>query len=379
MNDRERFLNQMHFKPVDRCPLYDFNFWAETIPEWHKQGLSKKVTHANAHRYFGLDASLAGGDQAWECGLPNDLCPSFETKIIEDRGDYEIVQQYDGVRVLRKKYMGSIPQHEGHLLVDRESWRQHYLWRLDPARPERWIGWDAKAAKWKSMQGHPRFLSAGSLFGKTRDYMGMENLALVVYDDPAWFEEMCETRTVLILECLKRAFATGIQFDAITMWEDMAYNAGPLLSPEHFKEFLVPRYRRITDLARKHGVDVAWLDCDGKIDVLIPLWLEGGVNTLFPIEIGTWGADPVKYRQQYGKDLLLMGGFDKHVLQGTKRAIEAEIRRLAPLVESGGFIPMPDHRVPPDVPLENYEFYCAQAREIWGRNTNLRPAGLAAV
>jgi uroporphyrinogen decarboxylase len=94
---------------------------------------------------------------------------------------------------------------------------------------------------------------------------------------------------------------------------------------------------------------------------------------MFPVEIGTWGADPVKFRRQYGKNLLMMGGFDKHLLQAGKRQIEAEIRRLAPLVESGGFIPMPDHRVPPDVTLESYLFYCDKAREIWGRGVAFPP------
>ena len=34
-------------------------------------------------------------------------------------------------------------------------------------------------------------------------------------------------------------------------------------------------------------------DARGKIDDLLPLWLDAGVNCMFPIEIGTWGADPV--------------------------------------------------------------------------------------
>jgi len=116
---------------------------------------------------------------------------------------------------------------------------------------------------------------------------------------------------------------------------------------------------------------VVWVDCDGLIDSLLPLWLESGVNCMFPIEIGTWGADPVKFRRQYGRDLLMMGGFDKHVLARSKKAITQEIERLAPLVDEGGFIPMPDHRVPPDVPLENYIHYCEMARQIWGKGTAL--------
>jgi hypothetical protein len=371
MNDRERFLATMNYQPVDRAPLYDFNFWDETLPEWHKQGLPADVTQANSHRYFGLDASIGGGDQGWDAGIPVGLCPAFEEIVIEDRGDHELVQQRDGVRVLRKKYMGSIPQHEGHLLVDRASWEKHYKWRFDPATPERWKDFDQRVATWRATAAgdHPLFLGAGSLFGETRSCMGMEAVSLCVYDDPALFEEMVVTRTDCIVGVLTRVLATGVQFHGASMWEDMAYNAGPLLSPEHFKRYLVPQYKRITGLLRKHGVNVTWVDCDGKIDALLPLWLEAGVNCMFPIEIGTWNADPLKFRREYGKDLLMMGGFDKHALQGSKQKIEAEIRRLAPLVESGGFIPMPDHRVPPDVPLENYAFYCTKAREIWGRGS----------
>jgi uroporphyrinogen decarboxylase len=203
--------------------------------------------------------------------------------------------------------------------------------------------------------------------------MGLENIALVVYDDPAWFEEMVTTLADLSVALLEKQFATGAQFDACWMWEDMCYKAGPLLSPEHFKRYLVPQYQRLTSLCRKHGCDVVWVDCDGKIDDLLPLWLAGGVNCMFPIEIGTWGADPVKLRKQYGKELLLMGGFDKHILAKGQRDIEREIHRLTPLVEEGGFIPMPDHRVPPDVPYQHYVCYCETARKVWGQGVNLKP------
>ena len=74
---------------------------------------------------------------------------------------------------------------------------------------------------------------------------------------------------------------------------------------------------------------------------------------MFLIEISTWGADPVTYREEYGKDLLLMGGFDKRILAQSGDEIVHEVHRLTPLVEEGGFIPFCDHSVPPDVPDEN--------------------------
>ena len=60
----------------------------------------------------------------------------------------------------------------------------------------------------------------------------------------------------------------------------------------------------------------------------------------------------------------------------SKPAIADEVHRLAPLVEEGGFIGFCDHRVPPDVPLENYMFYLETARKVWGKNLeNLKPMG----
>lgn len=370
MNERQRFHATMNYLPRDRAPIYDFNFWKETLVIWHDQGLPVHVDCDNSDDFFGMD-------KFHHTGVTVDLVPVFEEMVIEDRGDHEIVQQADGVRVLRRKFMSSIPQDVGHLLVDRASWQEHYKPRLDPDNPARYpADWDARVKDWTNPARETvMVLPGGSLFGKLRDWIGLENIALVLYDDPAWFEEMVETAADCIIGTLTRLLATGGQFDACGMWEDMAYNAGPLIGPRHFKKYLVPHYRRITDLLHKHHVDVIWVDCDGNIEKLVPLWLDAGVNCMFPVEVGTWGADPLKYRQQYGKDLLIMGGFDKHILAQSKTAIEQEIDRLTPLVEEGGYIGFCDHRVPPDVPLTNYTFYLETVRERWGGGVNLKPVG----
>jgi uroporphyrinogen decarboxylase len=325
-----------------------------------------------------MDYSLGSGALSFmDVEVKVMLSPSFEEIVIEDRGDREVVQQTDGVRVLRNKVAASIPMHVGHLLVDRESWLQHYKPRLDPTASTRYPdNWDELVKVWADPdRDFPVFLHGGSLYGKLRDWMGVENLSLVIYDDPAWFEEMVTTVADCIIGTLTRVLETGGQFEACGMWEDMCYNAGPLLSPRHFEQYLVPHYRRIADLLHKHGVDVIWVDCDGKIDKLIPLWLEAGINCMFPIEVGTWGADPLKFRREYGKDLLLMGGVDKQLLAHSKQEIEREVKRLAPLVEEGGYIGFCDHRVPPTVPLDNYIFYLEKTREVWGHNIDLKPMG----
>jgi len=373
MNDRERFNATMHYQPRDRSPILDFSFWDETIVLWHDQGLPRQVTRSNSHQFFGMDFDLDGVGT----GVEMVLMPPFEEKVLEDRGDYEVVQQDDGVRVLRKKFMGSIPKHLGHLLVDRDSWAKQYKPRLDPGHPQRYpADWDERVRVWTDPdRDYPILLYAGGLYCYLRNWMGVENLSYVVYDDPAWFEEMVTAVADCAIGALTRILETGGQFDGCGMWEDMCYNAGPLLGPKHFKQFLVPHYRRIVDLLHKHGVDVIWVDCDGKIDQLIPLWLGVGINCMFPMEVGAWGADPIQYRKQYGQELLMMGGFDKRILARSKREIEQEVHRLAPLVEEGGYIGFCDHRVPPDVPLGKYMFYLESVRKVWGKDVNLKPMG----
>ena len=71
----------------------------------------------------------------------------------------------------------------------------------------------------------------------------------------------------------------------------------------------------------------------------------------------------------------MMGGVSKILLARSKEEINAEIHRLTPLVEEGGFIGFCDHRVPPDVPLENYMYYLETIREVWARNLDLKPMG----
>jgi len=367
MNARERFHAAMHFLPRDRSPIMDFGFWDETLVVWREQGLPAGI---NPDAFFGMDPQ-------WIVAPVNvHLCPAFSHIVLEDRGETEIVRDGEGVTKEQGKFLGSIPRHLGHTLSERASWEKEFRWRLDGRAPAR------KPSDWETYvsrvndpaRDYPLGINAGSLYGWIRNWMGLEAVSMLVYDDRPLFTEMVETVATCVIEAVKPALEAGIQFEYALMWEDMCYRAGPLLPPKVFKEVLVPNYRRITDLLRRHGTDVVIVDCDGDMSRLLPLWLEAGVNTMFPIEVGTWGADPVSLRKQYGRDLLMVGGVGKRILAGPQLGIAHEVERLAPLVEEGGYMPTPDHRVPPDVPLENYLFYLREARRVWGKDlANLRP------
>jgi len=375
MNHRERFVRQMHYQPVDRPPIWDFGFWDETLDAWRDQGMPADVSPDD---FFGMDPQ-------WKSLSVNiSLLPAFEFTVLEDRGDTQVVQQTDGVIALQRKWMRTIPHYIDWTLKDRASWQEHFKPRLDPQTPGRIPDDFAERcrANADAVRDYPIGIAAGSLFGWIRNWMGLENVSLLLYDDPGLFAEMVETLADLTCSVLSRALQiardAGLTYDYATMWEDMCYKQGPLIAPELVSKYMKPHYRRITDLLSRYGIGLVVLDCDGRIDKLIPIWLDAGVNVMFPLEVGTWQADPVEYRRRFGRDLLMMGGFDKRILASSKQAIEQEVHRLAPLVEEGGYIGFCDHRVPADVPLDNYLYYVTLAKRVWGRDIDVRPTGISA-
>lgn len=173
--------------------------------------------------------------------------------------------------------------------------------------------------------------------------------------------------TILYLETeIIKRFAKDIRFEMAAYWEDMAFKSGPLISPDMVRKFMMPRYKKLNELLHSIGVDVIFVDSDGNLDLLIPLWLECGINFVWPLEVAA-GNDAVAMRKEYGTDLILGGAIDKRALIKGKEATKEEVMSKVPfLLEKGGYFPSVDHLVPPDVPFENYCYYINLLREIAG-------------
>ena len=58
------------------------------------------------------------------------------------------------------------------------------------------------------------------------------------------------------------------------------------------------------------------------------------------------------------------GGMDKTALRKDKAAVDAEIERMQRLVELGGFLPCPDHRLMPGTKFELVQYYAEQIKKI---------------
>ncbi|OGS27008.1 MAG: hypothetical protein A2297_02980 [Elusimicrobia bacterium RIFOXYB2_FULL_48_7] len=358
MNTRERFNKVMHWQKPDRVPNMDFGYWEETIDVLHKQGLPENIkTDQEVEKYLGLE----GIEIINRMPVKNQLYPGFEPKVLEDHGDYQIILDKERNTCKVLKNGSSMPQFIKYGLETKDDWKIHKE-RLDFTTEGR-IGDIKKAVKEAHETGMPLKLSSASLYGWLRDWMGVENFSIAVMTEKEWVEEMMQHILQLTVGIIEKALpqAKG-EVDAAFWWEDMCYNHGSLISPKLFEELMVPRYRIITQTMKKYGVDVNILDCDGKIYELVPSWIKGGINCMFPIEAAH--TDPLKLRQDYGHDLLLVGGVNKVQLSKGRDSIDRELERLQPLVEEGGYIPCVDHRVPPDVSFVNYLYYLEKKKQI---------------
>jgi uroporphyrinogen decarboxylase len=371
MSNRENALKVLNYEPYERLPIVHFGYWDETLIKWAEEG---HITQEEAHTWGdGNEADTSVGhklgfDFNWYSCFhwSSSLFPGFEPELMKTYPDgTREVRNGDGVIVVQKDGAGSIPTEIEHLLKDRKSWKEHYLHRMQWSADR--VNWEALAAiPPKEQRDRPIGIHCGSLWGRIRDITGLVGLSYLMSDDLDLVNEMAEVTADICYQGVKAILDRYDQFDFAHFWEDICYRAGPLVNPKYFYNTIGPYYKRITSLCNEHGIHLVSLDCDGKIDKLIPTWLENGVNTMFPIEVGTWNAYITPWREQYGKELRGVGGMNKVVFSRDRAAIDAEVERLRGMVELGGFIPCPDHRLPPDAKWENVQYYCDRMHAVFG-------------
>jgi len=174
---------------------------------------------------------------------------------------------------------------------------------------------------------------------------------------------MMEFITDFTIETTRPFLQAGLKPDYVFINEDLSMKNGPLLSPQTYVEFIQPELRRLVAYFKSHGVPWVVVDTDGNCDLIIPYFMDVGVDAIWPLERAS-DMDPVAVRRKYGRALRLWGGVDKRELAKDHAAIDAHLNTLRPLVEEGGFIPTVDHLVPPDVPLGNFEHYMRRKHQL---------------
>jgi len=370
MTNRERTLRILRFQSVDRFPAVHFGYWRELLLEWAEQGyisrsLAESVGDNNAADHE-LDKIL-GWDFNWAStrGASTRFFPAFEKKVLETLPDgTQRVQNNLGVIERIKPGIVSIPAEDDYLLKDRKAFETLYKPKMqfDPARVDLDYFRTFNETRPKDT---PLGLWLGSILGDIRSMTTVPGMSYLIYDeDEELFADIVDTYAQMQYECAKAILETGAKFDFAHFWEDICFKNGPLLSPALFDSLCSKHYRRMSELCHAHGIDLISLDCDGVTEQLLPIWVENGINVMFPIGIGVWGDQFEPARKKFGNRVLGVGGMDKVAFRKDRAAVDAELERLTRLVRLGGFIPCPDHRLMPGSKFELVRYYTEKIKEI---------------
>ena len=297
--------------------------------------------------------------------------PFFEEKVVEDRGDYELVQDHAGRHVLcfKGRRSGFMPDYVGHPVKDMKSWEENCKWRMDPNSPERYTNIE-KDMQWRIKRANEGCVVQQGVVGGymyLRSLTGPEEVLYKFYDEPE-----------LIHDCMKTWFELAdriiaehqkyLTLDELYFGEDICYNCGPLISPDMMREFLLPYYGQLLDNIRARQIDKSrhlffQIDTDGFCNPVIEVYKEVGMDHMSPFEVAS-GCDVVEIGKKY-PDLRMRGGIDKRVLAQGKEAIDRMVDRIMPQMKRrGGYIPTCDHGVPEEVDFDDYMHYRRRMQEF---------------
>jgi uroporphyrinogen decarboxylase len=189
-----------------------------------------------------------------------------------------------------------------------------------------------------------------TLWEKSYMLVGMENMMEYFFTEPQYVREILHRIMDFQLAMARQYLSLGIE--TASLGDDLGTQAGPLLGPRIVEEFLVPEYRRLTELYRQRGVIINFHSC-GNVESVIDVFLRLGIDVLNPAQATANDLD--KLRALTAGRMALQGGVSTAtIMAGPVEKIVQEVRRrLWQLGPEGGYFCAPDQGMP--FPREHIE------------------------
>ncbi len=158
-------------------------------------------------------------------------------------------------------------------------------------------------------------------FMNTYMALGMQSMFRLLRNDISLVRAVIESRTEWCVAVFKRAVELGAEL--IVMGDDAAYSGGPMISPQMWRNLVLPYHQHIV---QELPVPVIW-HSDGRMDRLLPFAVEAGFAGMHGLEPPA-GNDLGRVKEQYGEQLILIGNVDVNLLcKNDPEAVREDIRR----------------------------------------------------
>jgi len=144
--------------------------------------------------------------------------------------------------------------------------------------PVDWAGVGERFGRTKAAGGMPMGgLPHGHTFLTLCYLRGYENLMFDMADEEPRLGRLIEMVEQFNLAVIRRYIDLGAE--QVSYPEDLGMQAGPMLSPEHFRKYIKPAYQRMMAPAREAGC-LVHMHSDGDIRTLADDLIDGGVAIL---------------------------------------------------------------------------------------------------
>ncbi|MCD6357834.1 MAG: hypothetical protein J7L75_04585 [Thermoproteales archaeon] len=163
-------------------------------------------------------------------------------------------------------------------------------------------------------------------------------------------------------EAIKVAVDLGVE--AVSCGADIAGMDGPLISPRHFREFILPALKRVTDLCHRLGVFFI-KHTDGNVKPIErEFMVESGIDGYLAVEPRA-GMDIGELKEKYGDRVALLGNVDcaYTLVYGSEEDVRRETRAVIDAAAGGGgLVVASSNSIHSGVKAENFLAMISEAR-----------------
>ena len=329
MNSYQRVKRALELKEPDRVPIIEFVIDPKVI----KGACPEAKNQADFAQIVGLDAvSCMGSSQFKKVSENSDGTYVDEWGVLYKKGGTEVVSHPI------KGPIQTIDDLEDYIPLDPDA--PHLLGEL-PELVKRFKGKKAIIFAHRAAFMWSVFLN------------GMDNLLMNFLIQPEFAHTLLDKVLAVNEKIVRNAIRAGA--DIIVAADDYASNKGPLMSPDTFKEFILPRLKKFVDAVHEEGGYII-KHTDGNIWPLLDMMIDTGIDAINPIE-PVAGMDISEVKQKYGDRICLVGNIDCGELlsNGSTEEVEAAVKEcILKASFNGGYIISSSNSIHSSVKPENY-------------------------
>ncbi len=354
MTGKERVTAILKHQPVDRIGVFE-HFWEDTYKEWRKQGHIGEQENFSEH--FDFDINSCGG-------INMTARYDFEPEVVAEDEDTITYFDGNGATLRRHKFHDTTPEHIDYKVKDRAMWEEYILPYLTFNRDR--INFESyRESKAQALKNEKFFVfSFANVFELSHGVCGHENMLMNMVWDPDWIADMMMHFVDLFIEHQKVLFEEEGLPDGIWYYEDLGYKGSPFMSPQMYREIVMPAHKKYNEFVKSLGLPIIMHSC-GFVEPLLPDIIKTGIDCLQVIEVKA-GMDLLKLHKMYGDKISFMGGIDVRCMYENDHAkIDAELESKIPTVKQGyNFFLHSDHSIPKTVEYDTYKYFMKKGLEL---------------